>query len=450
MTSPGKIIIIGAGTVGSHISYLLARENHEVVVIDSDPARLDRLSNTLDVQTLCGHGGDPSVLLKAGVEGAQLVLAMTNDDETNLLCGFTAKQLGAQMCVVRTRSPWYLDRSVIDLHQKLGIDRILNPEELTALEIVRFLTDPDALALARFAHGKVQLRTVTLDADSSFVGKQVKDCRMPEGTLLAALSHEGKVEIPRGDTVLNEGAKVTIIGKPEVLGEAQRLMHAPTGSIHSVTIGGGGITGLFLAEMLQVRDFAVKLIEADAERCEYLSERLDNVQIIHGDITDLGVLKEERVANANVFISVSGDDENNLMACLLASELGVKQTVANIARPAYANVVGKFGISLAVSPRHVIAERILTMVGRGKVQAVTLLENGKVEVVELVAGHGSAFVGKPLAELKIPEGGLIATIVHLGKVTVPRGQHVIEPGDTVIAVGLARAMDKIEAGFQGQ
>lgn len=448
MVSSLKIIIIGVGTMGSHISELLQAEKHQVVVVDRSSENLKRISDSLDVQTLQGHGADPYILRKAGVADAELVLAITNIDEVNLLAAFTAKQLGAKKCVARARSPWCVDTRRINLRSALGIDRILNPEHLTALEIVRYLDDPDALALARFAFGKVQLVSFTLDERSKFAGRALKDCRLPPDVLVVARSRGNEVLIPKGDTVLQAGDKLTLMGVAEALPEAQRLFHTPTQRIRNIVIAGGGVTGLFLAETLEKQNFQVRLIERDRERCRVVSESLTHAEVIHGDATNINFMKEERIPTADVFVGVTGDDENNLMSCLLARELGVDKTVVKLSRPDYASLVQKFGVSLALSPRHVMAERILTLISRGRIQALTLLEDGRVEVIEFTAEHGSPIVGRPLSELSLPRGTLISTIVHLGETIIPRGSDRIEPGDTVIAVGLRESMDQLAASFR--
>ena len=206
---------------------------------------------------------------------------------------------------------------------------------------------------------------------------------------------------------------------------------------------------MFLAETLENRGYNVKIIELDRGRCDGLSERLNRAQVLHGNATDMGFMKEERIDQADVFVAVTGEDEDNVMSCLLAKELGVAQTVVNVARPDYAKLVQKFGISLAVSPRNIMAERVLTLVSRGRLRALSLLEDGKVEVIEVIAGHGSTLVGVPLADITMPEGTLISAIVHLGQTIVPTGTDQIEPGDTVIAIGLKEGMDQLESRLRG-
>ncbi len=450
MAEDDKILIVGAGTVGSHLSDLLQKENFQVVVIDADRTRLERLSDRLDVQTLHGHGADPALLQTAGAAAARLLLAMTNADEVNLLSAYTAKRLGARQAIARARSAWCLETSLLDFAETLGIDELMNPELLTAHEIISFLDHPEALALERFARGRVQLRTVVIDPKSSFAGKALRDCHLPEGMLAAVISKDGRIAIPNGDTVLEPGANLTVLGEAELLPQAQRMFHPARRHLRSAAIAGGGATGLFLAEALEKREFSVKVIESDRERSAELGRRLRRAQVIHGDATDIAFMKEERLAASDVFIAVTGDDENNLMACLLARECGVERTVVKIERPDYASLIQKFGVTLALSPRHVMAERILTLLRGARVQAIALLEDGQVEVVEIVAGHGSPLVGRPLAKVSLPRGTLIGAIVHLGRTIIPRGGHQIEPGDTVVAVGLHEAIGQLEKSLAGR
>lgn len=443
-----KVVIGGAGTVGRHIAMLLEREDHDVVLIDEDPAALREVESLLDVQTLQGHAASPSVLTRAGAEEAELMLALTNSDEVNLLAAFSAKQLGARKTIARARSAWCLDNELVDFRMRLHIDLVLNPEILTAVEIIKFLDNPDALALAHFAHGRVQLRQFVLAPESEFAGQALKDIRLPEGVLVVMKASGQDVEIPTGDTTLTPGDRLTIMGQPERIPEAQRRFRLPAEAARHVTIAGGGNTGLFLAETLEGKRFSVTLVEIDPARCDLLSERLEQTRVVHGDATNADFLREERLNRSDVFIAVTEDDETNLMSCLLAKDLGTKQTITKIARPDYTPLVSKLGIDLALSPRLVMADRILTMIHRGKINAVSLLEGGKVEVIEFVAKKGAPIVGKPLSQARTPRGALIGAIVRKGQVRVPRGTDAIQPGDNVIVLALDSVMDDVEKRFE--
>jgi len=448
MNSRQRIVVIGAGTVGRHIAGLLQREDIDAVLIDNDRQRLEEAGELFDIQTLHGHGANPSMLERAGVRGADLVLAMTNSCEVNLLAAFNAKKMGARRVVVRSRAPWTMDTSRVDLRKSLDIDQLLNPEMLVALEVVKFLENPDALALATFAHGRVQLRQFVLDDASEFANHTLKDCRIPAGVLVVVRSRGDEVVIPMGDNVLVPGDKLTIIGLPDRLLEAQQLFRAPRESSRDIVIGGGGGCGRFLAQILEKRNFTVRLVEADEDQCHYLSERLPQTTVIRGDITRTGFLKEERIGSADALVAVTAEDEDNLMACLLARELGVKQTIARVNRPDYAPLVQKLGVDLALSPRNIMGDVVLGMVLGGRVRAVSLMEEGKVEVIEFSAQRGAPIVGKPLSDVDMPQGTIVSAIVHRGRVVVPRGDDLVRAGDTVVVAGLSKQMAAVETLFQ--
>jgi len=444
-----KIIIIGAGTIGSYIAHILQREQQvDVVLIDNDRRRLNEAAETYDIQTLFGNGANPRILDKAGVRDTQLVLALTNSSEVNLLAATIAKRMGAGKVVARTRAPWSIDTSLIDLRACLDIDLLLNPELLTAIEIVKFLENPEALAMTTYARGKVQLRQFVLDEQSPFAGKALKDCRIPPGVLVVMRARGSEVVIPGGETTLEAGDRLTIVGLPDRMPDAQKLFHAPSEPLRHITIAGGGNSGRFLAQTLEERNFDVRLIDTDPERCEYLSERLKRTTVIRGDATRKGFMQEERIDSSDIFIAVMGDDEDNLMASLLAKELGIKQTVARVERPDYANLVQKMGVDLALSPRHIMADHVMTLISGGRIKAVSLMEEGKVEVIEFQAEQGAPITGAPLSEIGMPKGALVSSIVRYGSAIIPRGDTEILPGDTVIVVGLSERMDQVERMFE--
>jgi trk system potassium uptake protein len=447
-----KIVIIGAGTVGRHIANLLQRETVDVSVIDNNLTALNEVAESYDVLTIHGNGANPEVQNRAGVPDAQLVLALTDSCEVNLLAAFVARKLGALKTVVRTRAPWSQNTNFVDFRKDLGIDLLLNPEQLTAIEIGKYLDNPEALALTNFAQGKVQMRQFIIDSRSPFCGKALHECRgqIPPGVLVATRVRDHEVVIPRGENDLQEGDKITIIGLPEKISEAQRLFHAPRERLRQVTIAGGGNSGYFLAHTLENKNFDIRLIESDHERCEYLSERLHRTRIIRGDVTHREFMQEERIGRSDVFIAVTGEDEDNLMACLMAKELGVDQSVAQINRPDYASLVEHMGVNMAISPRHVMANHIMALVIGGRVKQVAIMEEGRVEVIESIARHGTPLVGRPLSQVDqdLPDGVLICAIVSDGRVRVPGGDDTIIPGDTVIVAGFSEKMDEIESMFR--
>lgn len=442
-----NIIVIGAGTIGSSIAELLVREGHNLTIIDTNPQRLAEIGDRLDVKTLCGSGSSFETLQSAGISDAHLCLAMTNNDEVNLLTAAIAHQLGAEKTVARVRKREYLEPVRFNIRALLKINLIISPELLTAVEMAKFLAQPDSLALAHFAQNKVHLQSIDLTEKSDLINKQIKDLRLPRGLLIALITREDEVIIPRGDVWLKSGDKITFIGQPELFKQYQSLFGTRTPPIKNICIAGGGETGLYLAETLERHDFGVKLIDANPERCAYLSEVLTKTQVITGDVTNRHFLEEERIHNADVFIAVTGDDETNIMSSLLAKELGVKQCVTKVDRPDYAEVIENLGIDKALSPRLITAEKILGLLKRGLIKSVSLLEEGKVEIIEYEVKSKAPIANLYLHQLSLPRESLVGMLVRNGVVKVPTGQDQILPGDTLIIITRPEVVDKVEQFF---
>jgi trk system potassium uptake protein TrkA len=443
-----NVIILGAGTVGVNVADYLLREGHDITLVDNSKERLSEVGDLLDVATLCGHATDPAVLERANVQRADLLLAFTSNDEVNLLAAYLGKRLGATRTVARVRNRVYRMRPDVNYAATLDIDLLLSPEILTAQEIVKFVDNPAALAMETYARGRVEMRRFMISERCELAGKALKDMAIPAGALVVSIIRGDEVVIPSGADTIEAGDQVALIGLPRQINEAQRLFTGSTrevGAAQEVVIAGGGETGLFLAETLEHRGHHVKLIEYNRERCAYLSEHLQSTTVIHGDVRDTPFLKEERVGTAAVFIATTGDDETNVMSSLLARDLGVGKTCCLVSRPDYVHVIEKTGVDLALSMRVVTANKVLSLVKRGHIRSISILEEGKAEIVEFQVERNSALVDKTLREIELPRGCLIATIVHRGQVQVPRGSSVIRTGDILIVAGLAESIDRLEA-----
>ncbi len=435
-----RIIVVGAGTVGSNIAKFLTRENHEVIIVDKEPQKLAQVEDELDVQTLVGDACDPVTLKSIEIESADLCIAVTEKDEVNLICAFAAKRMKAGRVIARVRSQYFYDKEEVNFQNPLDIDLLISPEILGAYELAQFIGTPGALLQVSLARGQVQLRTLKLAEKSTYVGHQVKDLNIPEGVLIAGIRRGDEVMIARGDTRLEADDRVTLIGLPNVLDRASQPITLVEGGerVASVAIAGAGETGIYLAQLLERRGQKVTLLEISRERAELAGEILQGVRVLHVDATDLNILREEGIGLVDYYIATMGDDENNVMSSLLAKELGVPKTACLIDRPDYTRIVEKIGIDIAISPRIVVANRVLRMVKRGRIRSVTLLEEGELEINEYQALSQSAIVGHPLMEIA-PQGVLIGAIVQGGEARIPRGNDIIRPG--TIVIGLAKADD---------
>jgi trk system potassium uptake protein TrkA len=420
-----NILILGAGTVGTYLAEALLGEGHSVVVIDRHRARVAEVAERLDVQAITGAATDHSLLERHGIREMDVSLSMTDVDEINLVSALTCKRLGVKRTVARVRNPSYLNSPLIPYRALFEVDLLISPELQTALEIVKFLENPDAVALEDFAHGRVQMRQLDLTAPCPVLGKPLAEADFPEGVLVAAIKREAEVMIPSGQDRLHLDDSVTLIGHPEALVQSDPIFGQTTREPTSVVIMGGGEVGYHLASQLETRPCNVMLIERDAERSRELSEGLARTTVICGDATKINVLQEERVGSAEVFIATSGEDEDNIMATQLAREMGVRQSIVLVHRPDYASVIQRMGFDHVLSPRVVTAKFLLAHIRERDVRSTSVLHAG-AEIMEFRAAARSKSIGRPLRDIRLPRGTLICAIVHAGEMRVAHGDDVIE------------------------
>ncbi len=445
-----KAIIIGAGQAGTHIAQALSSEGHGVTLIDSDPQRIQQAEGELDVQTMCAHGASPQVLESVGVRSSDLVAAVTQSDEVNLIVALTAKQLGAKKTAARVFSPTYFEGARIAYRNLLGIDLIITPHVLTAFEIAKLIENPAVMAIESFAHGAVEMRQITVREDAPVAGKTVVQAFPPSfPAVLASITRDGNIIVPGGEDTILPDDVVTVITSSNRMKRVKYAFKDVEKKPNNIMIAGGGSKAFYLAKLLEKRPFDIRLVERDRERCKQLSRELQTTTILHGDVCRTAFLKDERVGDLDVFISLCGDDQTNLIACIIAKELGAKEAITAINRADFMLVVEKTVVDHAVSPRILTANRILELAGRGHIASVATLENGKAEVLELVAATDSEAVKRPLGtDLRLPKGSIIGAIVRGNEVIVPRGGTVINPGDSVIAFALQGVVQELSELFE--
>lgn len=431
------VVVIGMGQVGRHVLRTMEFERHGVTAVDLDPAVIADVEENHDVATLVGYGASPKVLRAARAAEADLVVAVTDNDEVNLLAALAAKQLGAKQVIARVQDDdWATctDESGVQ-YGFLGVDVLLNPRVLLAHEIAKVARSHGALEVIDLAADRIELVKMRLDKGSRMLHKQLAKLQMPEHTLVAAIVRDGEVSVPGGADHLLPGDQAYIIGLPEKILDAEDLFSAQR-EARRVAIVGGGVVGKALAKPL-VRDGArVTIIEKDRERAEALGADLEGVTVVHGDGTHLELLVEEEIGRSDLFAAVSKEDEVNLMACLLARRIGVDRTIALAHRPDYMDIYRQLGVDITLSPRVVASEHVLRYSRELGVKSLNVLEDGKAEVLEFTAPEGSRAVGVPLGsqQMAFPRGALIVAIISNERVIIPRGQDVIRPGDTVIVI----------------
>ena len=428
-----NIVIFGAGTVGTSIAEVLCANHQNVSLIDSSRAALNEVEEHLDVQTVCGSACDAITLFQAGIPSADVCLALTNLDEVNLLGASLAKAMGATRSVARLFNPAYLDFSTFDYRRHFGIDRLLSLEHLTALELAKAIRTPGLFAVENFARGGIEVQEVAVEADSKAVGVPLRELSLPPEVRVALISNGDRAVIAGADNVLQTGDHVTLIGDRDEIDSVKRLFEHKAPPRLNVVIAGGGEIGYNLARVLQRRRFNVVILEADGSRCEYLAEKLNETTVLHADATSRSEMEEARVGKADIFVAATGHDEDNIVCGVEARELGSQRILSVVRRADYANVLGKLGIDVAVSPREVMARQILGMVEGGPILARSDIAAGDAEVWEVDVAPDTPITKAPLKQIVLTQS-LIAAIVREDYVRVPGADDQLQPGDTAVVL----------------
>jgi len=443
-----KIIIVGAGEVGFHIAGHLVQENKEVVVIDTHPEALRRVSDNIDAQVIVGSGSSPKVLKDAGIEHAEILLAVTNSDETNLVACLMAHILSpATKQVARLRAADFDDYHQIFHDQPPRIDTIINPEIEVVKTIERLIRAPGAVDINEFGDGRIKFVSVRLEPGSVMAGVKLADLGArsdDQRILIASVVRDEELIIPRGDDRLEAGDLVYFICKHENLSATLALFDKDEPPLKSAVIVGGGRIGLRVARMLEKQSIYTKIIEKDANRCLKLAELLDHAVVLNGDGSDQELLNEENIAGMDAVITVTNDEETNILASLLTKRMGVRKTITRISKFSYFPLMSTIGIEQVVSPRLSAINTILQHIRKGKVLSAVALKGEKAEVMEAVAQETSDIVGKPLSRIRFPKDALVTGIIRGQNVIIPRGDSVIEPGDRIIILARRQAIAKVE------
>jgi len=428
-----KIIVLGAGQVGSSVAESLVSEANDITVVDTNPTRLAQLQDRLDLRTIRGNAAHPSTLIRAGIEDADMLVAVTQSDETNLVaCKLARKLYNTPTRIARIRATDYLAHQEIFAEDNFAVDLAICPEQILTDYIVKLIQFPETLQVLEFAEGRVSLVAVLAFHGGPLVGHELQEIRrhMPHiNTRVAAIFRRDSPIIPEGNTVIEAGDEVFFLAAREDIRDVLRELRRMDKPVRRVMIGGGGNIGRRLATALE-RDYQVKIIEFNKTGAERLASDLHNTLVISGDITDEELLESENVDEMDVFCAVTNDDENNIMSSLLAKRMGARRAIALINRSSYVDLVQSGQIDIAISPAQATIGTLLAHVRRGDCVAVHSLRRGAAEALELIA-HGdrksSKVVGRRVEEVELPKGATIAAIVRRtpGKEADRRADEVI-------------------------
>jgi trk system potassium uptake protein TrkA len=443
-----KVIIIGAGEVGFHIASHLARENKDVLVIDTNADALRRVSDTIDVQVLQGSGSSPVVLEEAGLRSAEIMLAVTNSDEANLVACLVANIISpATKKLARVRNADYDAYHETFREQAPYIDTVINPDIEVVKTIHGMLKVPGAADVGEFAEGRIKFVGIYLDERSPLNRVKLMDLPGQLGgmrPLIAAIMRDEELIIPRGKDQLLAGDLVTFITASEQLEETLAVFGKQEAPIKRVLIIGGGRIGYRLAALLEDEPFTCKIIEKDPAKCDKLAGRLNKAVVLCGDGSDQGLLAEENIAEMDAVVTLTSDEETNILASLLTRRMGVRKCITRISKFSYFPLMTTIGIEQVVSPRLSAINSILQHVRRGKVLSAMSIKGEQAEIMEAVAMKTSAIVAKPLRSVGVPKGALVATIMRQEHIIIPSGETVVQPDDRIIIVARREVIPQVE------
>lgn len=436
-----KIIIVGCGKVGANLVDQLSKEGHDITVIDKKAEKIQDITNTYDVMGLVGNGASYSTQMEAGIEETDLIIAVTDSDELNLLCCTVAKRVGKCAAIARVRTPDYSEETGY-LREKLGLALIINPELEAAREVARILYLPTALEVNSFAHGQAELVKFKVPEGNllnglslAYLGKNITN-----DILICAVERNGEVYMPNGDFVLQSGDVVSFVSERHIARDFLKQIGLATRQVKDTMIIGASKAAYYLAKELLNMGISVKIIEKEKENCEILSVKLPKAIIINGDGTDPDILKEEGIETIQSFIPLTGIDEENIMLTLYAKQVSKAKVVTKINRVNYKQVINNLDLGSLVYPKYITSEAIIAYVRAKKnsmgsnIETLYHMFDSRVEAIEFIVEENSKVSGVPIKDLKLKKDVLISFINHNGHIIIPTGNDEIEDGDTVMIV----------------
>jgi trk system potassium uptake protein TrkA len=444
-----RIIIIGAGEVGFHIASRLCAENKNVVVVDKNPAAIQHVSEHLDVQTINASGSNPVVLEEAGLKEAEILLAVTDSDETNLVACLIADLISpATKKLARIREAAWDQYHEQFNNNPPHIDSIINPEIEVIKTIERLLFVPGAVDVGEFEGGRIKFVGIILDNDARVCGIQLSDIKTVLGSsqppLIVAIVRDDELIIPGGNDKLAPNDLVYFISTEALLHDTLKMFDKHEDELKRTLIVGGGRLGFRLAKRLEEKEIYTKIIERDKDRCSMLAESLGKTVVLWADGSDQNILTAENIQDMNAVVTLTDDEETNILVSLLSKRCGIRKAITKVDRFSYFNLMSTLGIHRVVSPRLSAINSILQYIRKGKILSVIALKGEQAEVIEAVALETSDIVRKPLKKISFPKDALLASIITKEEIIIPSGDSVVNPGDRIIIFAKRQAIPKIE------
>jgi trk system potassium uptake protein TrkA len=445
-----KVVIVGAGEVGYHIADRLSREGQNVALIEKSPDKVRTLASKLNALVVEGIGSSAEVLEEVEIQNADLFIAVTDQDEVNLISCMLANEYGVPKIVSRIRNIEYAGDEWAANAKKLGIDLLINPQMVVARDLVEVISYPAATSVAEFADGRIVFLGYPIWRDNplagitlSELGQRCVNCRL----VVAALSRKWETIIPRGNDTIMAGDILYFLCRKEELERINYIFGFAKRRVENIMILGGGWVGEGVARELKKKKLRVKILDRNLDRCERLAKRLADVIVINAKGTDVDILYEEGIKETDVFVAVTQEDESNILCSLLAKNHGANRAIALVNQPQYVSLAPSIGVDACISPRLSTAGAVLKYVRRGEVLSMAMVEECEAEVIELILPERSRILGKPLKEVQVPRGAIIGALVRAEEVIIPGGEDQLAAGDRAVIFSLPEAVAGVEEFF---
>ncbi|MGB0743193.1 MAG: Trk system potassium transporter TrkA [Opitutales bacterium] len=433
-----KIIIVGAGEVGSNLSTVLSEAGHDITLIERSEVHCERLEEEQNARIVTGNGSSAKQLVEVSVAKCDAFLAMTSDDRTNIISCSLAKGLGAKNTIARIHDETYSDNSFINYQLHFGIDLLVNPEAICAVELAKEIRSAGRVEVEHFARGQIEVQRQRVAHGSRMIGKQLRELKLDSQVRIGYVQRGEKTEIANADTTLQEGDIVTLFGHPETLFNLREKFD-PTHKIEisRVVLFGGSEVAINLIHLLKNPRFKIRIIEKDRTQCRKLAERFPHITVIHGDATSIRLMEEEQIGSADYFVACTKDDEENILTCIQASKLGAEHVQLVINKGDYDDLLGmlqtRLDIEVAVSPRSATADFMLRNLSNASVARLAEMPDGS-QVLEVRISHSSSVIGKAIKDIRLPKGCLMVALLHKYKAKVPGADDTILAGDRVVVI----------------
>ncbi|MBC8287523.1 MAG: Trk system potassium transporter TrkA [Nitrospinae bacterium] len=444
-----RILIVGAGIVGYNLAQELSQEGHDIAIVDQDPERIRRITDTLDVMAVEGNACLPSVLVKAGIKSSAMLIAVTEKDEINLLSCFLASRFNVSKRFARLRHMEFTNQERIFSPEELFIDHAINPGQIIVETILKILATPGVVSVAEFAGGEVLLREFDVPENAPIAGKSIQDIRnitQMDSFLIVAIVRGGELVIPKDQDVLQAGDRFYTLIDKEFLPFFLPMLNRTMDQVEKIIIYGATSTSTQLAMILEENMRDVCIIEPSREKAHRAADQLERTVVLHGSGTDMDLFNEINMKDADFFLALSHDDENNILSALLAKKYGAKRALVITHDPEYLPILDSIGMDITINPRLITVSAILKHLRKGQVMSVfKLIEDA--EVMEIGVEEDSFIANKLIGKINFPKGAIIGALLRQGEMLLPNDEVTIEAGDSVIVVALPGTIEKIEKLF---